>query len=310
MAPVLAACNTSPGAAAVIGGSRISVGYLQSQVDQALANPSAVGQLGGSRAAAMRAVLSRMIQDRLINRVAAAHHVALTASDISTQTQLFVQNNGGSLAALQQSAAAAGYSKSQLTEDIREAALIQKLEGALTANLTATPAELRAEYQKNIDQFDQLDIAQIELTSASLANKVLREARANPARFGALARKYSTDSQTASSGGQVGYIGRHQVAQALGKNVADLHAGAILLVHSSGGYVIVHLIKRRTQPLTAVLPQLKAELFANKGPTLLNAAVIGESRSLGVHISPRYGHWDAVSQAVALNKNAISFSSS
>lgn len=309
LVPALAACNTSPGGAAVIGGNRIAISTLQTQVSQALATPTAVGQLGGTRPAAVRAVLSRLVQDQLIEKLASAHGLTAGTSDVQKETQTFISQNGGSQAALQQAAASAGYSPAQLQEDIRQAVLISKLETALTANLTATPAQLQAEYRKDIDNYDQLDISQIEVASKSLAQSLLSQVQADPSKFATLAKKYSQDTQTASDGGHVGFVGRSQVLQALGNNTADLKAGSSVLVPNSGSYVIVHVISRRTQPESNVVPQLKAAIFANEAPTLLTKAVVAESNKLGVHISPRYGKWDAKNQAVAAAKSTISFGS-
>jgi parvulin-like peptidyl-prolyl isomerase len=309
LVPALAACNTSPGGAAVIGGNRIAVSTLQTQVNAALVSPTAVGQLGGSRTAAVRAVLSRLIQDQLIEKLAAAHGVTAGTSDVQAETKTFVSQNGGSQAALEKAAASAGFSSSQLQEDIRQAVLISKLETDLTAGLTATPAQLQAEYKKDIDTYDQLDIAQIEVASKTLADSVLSQVQSHPGRFAALAKRYSQDTQTASDGGHVGFVGRSQVLQALGNGAANLKPGSSVLVPNSGSYVIVHVISRRTQPESSVIPQLKAAIFANEAPTLLTKAVVGESNKLGVHISPRYGHWDVKNQAVAATKSTISFAS-
>jgi parvulin-like peptidyl-prolyl isomerase len=309
LVPALAACNTSPGGAAVIGGNRISISTLQSQVNQSLASPTALGQLGGTRPAAVRQILSRLVQNQLIDRVAAAHKVTVTTAEVQAETTTFVSQNGGSQAALAKAAASAGFSASQLAEDIRQAALISKLETALTANEPVTQAQLQAEYQKDIDTYDELDIAQIEIASKTLAQSVLARAKAHPSTFAALAKQYSQDTQTAAKGGHVGLVGRSQVIQALGNSVASVAPGSIVMVHSSGGYVIVHVIARQTQPLSAVEDQLKAAIFSSQAPALLTKAVASESAALGVHISPRYGRWNAKTEAVAVTNSTISFAS-
>lgn len=295
----------------MIGGNRISVDSLQSQVNLALSNANAITQLGGpnkSRPVAVRAVLSRIIQGDLIEKVAAARHVTLSAGDVAAETQVFIQNNGGSPSALEAAAASAGFSKSQLTDKIRQQALVDKLETALTANLTPTPAELQNQYAQEIDQFDQVKIAEIGVASKTTAQTVLARARAHPASFGQLARQYSQD-QTASNGGNVGYIGRSQVIQELGQGVAAVKPGSIVMVKGPGGYLIIHVIKRRVQPITAVEDQLKAAIFSQQAPQLLATAVQKESATLGVHISPRYGTWDAKNQAVAVTKSSTDLAS-
>jgi parvulin-like peptidyl-prolyl isomerase len=312
--PVLAGCDTSPGAAAIVGKSRISVSTLQHQVDAAFADPQissalAPGSqfaqaLGGSRDGFVRMTLSRLISDRLISAVAAAHHVTVSSKQISDQVNQFVQQ-AGSLQALQQQAAeSVGVTPSQLTGLIRLTVLQQELSNALIANLPASPAQLQAEYRKDIDQFDQLDVAQIAVPSKALAQQILAKARKNPSSFPALASKYSRDTQTASKGGEVGLVGRNQVVSLLG--TAKTKVGTVQLIQSQGEYVVLHIISRHVIPLSQATTQLKSALYAGQAATLLQKAITDEGHKLGVHVSPRYGRWDSKTQTVLAVKSAIS----
>ncbi|HVX70282.1 MAG TPA: peptidylprolyl isomerase [Mycobacteriales bacterium] len=312
--PVLAACNTSPGAAATIGDGRISVSTLQNQVDQSLAYPQisaalAPGSqfaqsLGGSRDGFVRMTLSRLITDRLIGAVAAAHHVTVTSKQVADQTAQFVQQ-AGSLESLQQQAAeSVGVTPKQLPALIRLTVLQQRLSDALIANLPATPAQLEAEYRKDIDQFDQLDVAQIAVSNKALANRLLSKARQDPSTFGALAHKYSQDSQTADNGGEVGLVGRSQVVSLLG--AAKAKVGSIQLIHTQGEYIVLHIIRREVTPLSEASSQLKSAMYAGQATALLQKAISDEARRIGVHVSPRYGRWDPTTQAVIAVKSAIS----
>jgi parvulin-like peptidyl-prolyl isomerase len=314
--PALSACDTGPGAAALIGGDRVSTSDLQHQVSSALAYPAiasavtgsaATGStLGGDRAGFTRETLTRLITDHLLDDLAAQHHVTVSPQEVSAQTATFEQQ-AGSLSALQQSAATqVGVPPSGLQALIRDTVLQQKLGTALTADLTATPAQLQAEYQKDIDQYDQLDVAQIAVQSKSLANRILGQVQKNPARFPALAKKYSIDSTSKSNGGHVGLVGRSQVLQLLGNKAAEAKPGSLVLVHSSNGYVVLHIIKRQVQPLSAVVDKVKAALFASQSNTLLGKALVTEATKLGIHVSPRYGHWDNTSQSVVSDADPVS----
>ncbi|HVV77051.1 MAG TPA: peptidylprolyl isomerase [Mycobacteriales bacterium] len=315
--PVIAGCNTSPGAAAVIGGSQISVSTLQHQVDTALADPQIASALapgsqfaqalGGDTDGFVRATLSRLISDRLISAVASAHHVSVSSKDVSDETDQFVQQ-AGSLQSLQQQAAeSVGVTAAQLPGLIRLTVLQQKLSDALIANLPATPAQLAAEYQKDIDQFDQIDVAQIAVSSKSLATHILSLARKNPASFPALAHKYSQDQASAAKGGEVGLVGRSQVVSLLGS--ARTKIGTMQLLHSQGEYLVLHLISRHTIPLSQATSQLKSALFASEATTLLQKAINAEATRLGVHVSPRYGRWDPTTQTVLAVRSTVSLPS-
>ncbi|HVT20842.1 MAG TPA: peptidylprolyl isomerase [Mycobacteriales bacterium] len=315
--PVLAACNTSPGAAALVGDHRIPVSTLQHQVDEALAYPPIAAALapgsqfsqalGGSRDGFVRKTLSRLITDRLISLVAAAHHVTVTSKQISDQTSQFVQQ-AGSLQSLQQQAAeSVGVTPAQLPGLIRLTVLQQRLSDALIADLPATKAQLEAEYRKDIDQFDQLDVAQIAVGKKPLAERILAQARKDPSSFGALAKQYSEDTTTAGSGGEVGLVGRSQVVSLLG--AAKSKVGTVQLVHTRGEYLVLHIISRHVVPLSEASAQLKSSIYASQANVLLQKAISDEANRLGVHVSPRYGRWDPSTEAVLAVKSAVSLPS-
>jgi parvulin-like peptidyl-prolyl isomerase len=312
---VLSGCTTSPGAAAVIGSTRITTGQLQSEVTTSLADPAVraalansqtAQALGGSRVGFTRQTLSRLINERLYAVVAAEHHVTVTAAQISAQQASYVQEAGG-LTQLQQSAASqVGVSASQLGELVRFTVLQKNLGSALTANLTATHAQLKEEYKTDIDNYDKLDIAQIAVQSKSLAEKILHRVRRTPSSFAAQAAKYSIDTSTKNSGGKIGLVGRSEVQSALGGAAASAKPGTFQLATTNGQYVVLHIISRQRQPLSQVTAQVKTALFASKAQSLIESAVVAEGTKLGVHVSPRYGRWDNTTQTVVAATNPVS----
>jgi len=306
--PVLSACSTSPGAAAVVGSQRITTGALQAQVNASLSGGKLAAQQGFNRATFTRQLLGHLINVDLLNAVAADRHLSVTKQDIASQTAAFVQQTG-SYAALQQQAAAGGVSASQLPGFIRYAALEQKLSSAIIATLTATPAQLQAEYQKDIDQYDQVQIAQISVKTKALANQILSKVRKKPSTFAALAKKYSIDTTTKAKGGLVGFVGRSQLQKALGSSTAPVTPGTFAIAHSSTDFVVVHMISRRTTPLSQVTAQLKTALFSSQASTLVTKAISAEATKLGVHVSPRYGRWDNTNDAVVATTSQVSSSS-
>jgi PPIC-type PPIASE domain/SurA N-terminal domain len=307
--PVLSACSTSPGAAATVGSQRITTGQLQSQVNESLAGGALQKQQGYNRAAFVRELLGHLISVDLVNAAAAAQHVTVTKADITAQMNAFVQQ-AGSLAALQQQAAQGGVTAKQLPSFVRYAAIQQKLSDALVSKLTATPAQLAAEYQKDIDQYDRLKVAQIAVKSKALADQILTKVRNDPASFASLAEKDSLDTNTKAQGGLVGFVGRSQVQKVLGGAKVPAKPGTFEVAHSSGDYVVLHIISRQVQPLSTVTTQLKTSLFSAQAQALLAKTISAEATKLGVHVSPRYGHWDGKTGAVVANTSSVSSSTS
>jgi parvulin-like peptidyl-prolyl isomerase len=320
--PALSACDTSPGAAAIVGSDQVSTAHLQSEVNtsladpavqSALANPQFSQALGVNRVGFTRQTLSRLIGEDVVSKVAAAHHVTVSPAEITAQTNDFIQQ-AGSLTALQESAAEqVGVGAKGLTSLIRFTVLQQKLGTALTATLPATQAQLETEYQKDIDQYDQLQIAQIAVQSKKLANRLLTQVRHDPSSFASLARANSLDSTSKASGGLVGFVPRSQVISLLG-SAAKAKVGSFVLAHPPSSsasqapsqWIVLHIIKRQVTPLRDVVDQVKAALFAAQSNTLLATAITREATQLGVHINPRYGTWNNATQSVVATKSPIS----
>jgi len=313
--PVLAGCNTSPGAAAIVGGDRISIGTLQhvvnadladANVKAALANAQFSAQLGSNQAGFVRVTLARLVSEQILGRLATDHHVTVSSAEVANQTASFVQQAGTIQALQTQAAQQVGVNPAQLPDLIRFTILQQKLSAALVAHQPVTRAQLLAEYNKEIDQFDQVDLAQISVTSKKTAQLVLHKAKAKPSSFASLAKKYSTDAQSKANGGNIGFIGRNQLAGVLRSDPKKISAGQILMTNASGGYVIVHVIKTKKTSLAAATPQLKSTLLANQSQALLEQAAVAESKKLNVSVSPRYGVWNATTQTITAAKNDIS----
>lgn len=295
--PALAGCDTSPGAAAIVGKHRISISSLQAQVRQALTNPQAASQFGHDRAGFTRQVLAQTIQERIIDALAATKHVSVKPSDIAAEISAFEQQAGGATQ-LRQQAAQGGVSESSLHDIARAQALQSKIGDQLVANLPVSQAQLQAQYQKDIAQFDQVHVAHILVNSKALAQRILAKVKANPASFAALAKRYSTDTQSKGSGGDLGYVGRGQTVTPFDNAIFAAKPGSYLLVHSQYGYHVVHVIARRTESLQQATPQLKQELLSSQRSALLQKAMLAESRRIGVHVNPRYGTWDPQKETV------------
>jgi parvulin-like peptidyl-prolyl isomerase len=303
--PLLSACSTSPGAAATVGGDRISTAHLQAEVTAALANPQAAQQVGSNRAAFARELLAKMISDDVVAGIAKARHVTVTSNEVAAQTQAFIRQ-AGSLKTLQAQAAQGGIPPSRLPAFIRAFTLQQQVEDSIIRTLPVTQAQLQQAYDANKDSYDQVHAAHILVKTKSLATRLLAQVKQDPSRFAALAAKYSIDTGSKDQGGDLGFTSRSKVVASFGTAIFTHPVGSFVIAHSKFGYHVIHIIAHRVQSLASVTPQLKAGIFASQRTALLGKAVVAESRRLGVHVSPRYGTWNAAKQAVIATKDPVS----
>ena len=296
-AVLMSGCNTSPGAAALVGGDRISTDALQHEVDQALSLPNVQPSLSGDRAGFTRSELARMVTNLIVAGAARDHHLTVSRADIDQQLGVFAQQAGGQAQLIQQ-AEQSGIPRAELPSFTRYYVLQQKLADQLIANIPVSQAELQAAYQKNIDQYNQVHSAHILVKTKALADQILAKAKANPSSFATLALKYSTDTSNKQSGGDLGFAGRGQFVPAFSDAIFKAKPGSFIEVHSQFGWHVVHVIAHRVITLAQATPQLKASLLQSTRDQLLSRALASEGHKLGVHINPRYGRWDFNSQTV------------
>ena len=289
---VLAGCNTSPGAAAVVGDDRISVTNLQQTVDRALKDPAAQQQLGQDRAGFVRNELSRLITNVVVARAAADEHVTVSNSDIDHELDTLAQQTGGRQQ-LVQAASASGVPQRDLRNFVRFFVMQQKLGDALAATLAVSDTDLQAAYQKDIDKYDQVDSAHILLKTKAEADKVLSQVRANPSSFAALAAKDSLDTGSKTNGGELGFQGHSQFVKPFADAIFAAKPGTFIEVQSQFGWHVVHVIAHKTTPLSDVAPALKAAILAPQRQALVQKELSAVARRMGVHVNPRYGRWDA-----------------
>lgn len=289
----VAGCNTSPGAAAVVGGDRIPAQTLQQAVDRALADPTAQQQLGQNRVAFVRTELSRLINNQIITVVAQQEHVTVSSADIDAEVQALVQQTGGEQQ-LEQAAAGSGVPKQDLRGFIRYYVMQQKVADKLVSGVQVSESDLLAEYQKNADKYDQVHAAHILVHTKAEADQILAQVRNKPSSFAALAMQKSIDTGSKGNGGDLGFQPRGQFVKPFSDAIFAARPGSFIEVQTQFGWHVVHVIEHRTTSLATATPELRQSLLQSQRQTLLGHALASTAKRIGVHVNPRYGVWDPV----------------
>jgi parvulin-like peptidyl-prolyl isomerase len=290
-------CNTSPGAAAVVGDNRISAVTLQHTVNRALKDPAAQQQLGQDRAGFVRSELSRLITNVIVARAAAGMHVTVSNSDVDHELDTLAQQTGGRQQLIQ-AASASGVPEPDLRTFVRYFVMQQKLGDALASDINVSDAELQAAYQKDIDKYDQVDSAHILLKTKADADRVLAQVRKNPSSFAALAAQLSLDTGSKPNGGELGFQGHSQFVKPFADAIFAAKPGSFIEVQSQFGWHVVHVIAHKTTPLSEVAPQLKSAILGPKRQALVTQQLSKVAKRIGVHVNPRYGRWDPAADKV------------
>jgi len=171
---VLSGCGSGavrPGAAALVGDTRIGTDRLQEVVERGLADPQAEQQLGQDRPAFQRATLSRLINREVLAAAAEREGVTVDEGDVDALIEDFSGQAGGR-EALEAQAAQSGIAAADLPDILRDVALEQALGDELTEDEQVPEEQLRSLYQQAVSQ-GQLDSA---TTSFEQATPLLRRA--------------------------------------------------------------------------------------------------------------------------------------
>src|SRR4051794_19889519 len=258
---VVACDPVQPGSAAIVGSRAISVDTLQRLTNRVLsaADAQTRPQIAGDDSALarlQRSILTRLIDNQLLAAAAARLHVSVSEGEIDQEQAQLAQQAGGDQQLLQQ-AVLSGIAPSELRSALRGLVLGNKIAQAVVADQSITEADLKAAYQQNIDQFDQVHAAHILVPTKAQADQILERAKQNPESFPLLAQQFSQDTSTRSNGGDLGSVGRSRLDPGFAGPVFAAKVGSIIEVHSSFGWHVVHVIAHQRTSLADATPQLR-----------------------------------------------------
>ena len=140
-------------------------------------------------------------------------------------------------------------------------------------DVKVTPQEIEAYYQANLGSYQGKNgfyVREIRVSEQSVANKLHRQALAQPGEFAVLVKLHS-EAPTASNGGWI-YYEPQQLPPVLEKAITPLKVGSISrVIKSNYGFHIFKLEKRAEPlPLEQVSKEIEAKLLSEKNQTLIN----------------------------------------
>lgn len=299
---VLSGCGDGTvrtGAAATIGAERVTTTALDDVVSRGLKTALGAQAADTDKVGLERGALSRLIERVLLTKAAAQEDVTVDGADIDAEMDSYVAQAGG-VQQLQDAAAKAGIAPSDLRAAIADFALRDALADKLTATIEVPDAVLRAGYQQNIAQYDQVRTAHILVATEALAKQILVQVKADPTLFAALAAKYSTDTTNKATGGDLGFQGRGALEKPFETAIFTNPPGSLVIAHTKLGFHVISVIARKTTTFEQAKVQLRRQLLDKERQLALSTYLQKLTKQLGVHVNPRFGTWDAVNQQVTV----------
>ncbi|MEP6464268.1 MAG: peptidylprolyl isomerase [Frankiaceae bacterium] len=304
LALALTACGDSnAGTAVSVGSDRIRTDDLTARVDSALKVSGVKEQVGTDRPKFERQILTLMIDHQLISDAAKKSGASVTDGEINARYQAFIKQ-AGSEAELVKQGAAAGIPKEELKPWFGDLALMDKIAEKLTASAKVDQVALQKAYEQN---FVQVHAAHILVKDKKLADRLLAQVKADPSKFAALAKKYSTDTGSKNSGGDLGTQPPSKFVTPFAAAVSSAKVGSYVLAKTEFGYHVIHLISRKvTKTLAQATPELRNQLLANQRQAAIGSLLASESKKQKVSVNPRFGEWDATKVSVEPVKTGLS----
>jgi peptidyl-prolyl cis-trans isomerase SurA len=245
--------------AAVVGNEII----LKSELDYQVQLTAYQNKLDPNDPALRKRVLEALIDDKLILAQAILDSVTVTDDEVSRQLDSRIQNLIKQLGSQQKVEEVYGMSinkiRAEFKDDMRKQLIIEKLKQQKFGDMKVSAADVRNFYDTYKDSLPQIP-EQVTLShifivpkpsgkardqAYSLAKSLLDSLR-NGADFAELAKKYSQDPGSASSGGDLGWAKRGQFVPEFEHAVFDLKPGEISdIVETQFGFHIIQLLDRR-----------------------------------------------------------------
>ncbi|HUI28677.1 MAG TPA: peptidylprolyl isomerase [Candidatus Acidoferrales bacterium] len=258
----IARAQTKPvldGIVAVVGNEII----LKSELDYQVQLTAYQSKLDPNDSLLRKRVLEALVDDKLILAQAILDSVTVTDDEVTRQLDSRIQNLEKQLGSDQKVEEVYGMSinkiRSEFKDDMRKQLIVEKLKQQKFGDMKVSAVDVRNFYDTYKDSIPQVPeevtLSHIFIVpkpsekardqAYSLAKSLLDSLRSG-ADFAALAKKYSQDPGSASSGGDLGWAKRGQFVPEFEHAVFDLKPSEISdIVETQFGFHIIQLLDRR-----------------------------------------------------------------
>jgi len=222
--------------------------------------------------------LEATIRSHLLSHEAARLGVSVADSDAGLQARLAqVAASLGGTAVLQQSLAVVGLSLADYRQELRAGLLAERLGARKFPAAVAGRRQALAFYRAHRGQLTTpaaVRLAEIAVKTRSLGQAVIDRLRQGYP-FAGVARAYSMDPESASSGGVIGWVVTSSLPQPLARALIAARTGVVVgPVAAVGEWHVLKVLGRRrahTQPFAEARPAIVAQLTVERRAALLSA---------------------------------------
>ena len=308
-AGVLAGCSHPfhAGAAAVVGDDRISTADLRTMVDRGLAGVPESSTSKPTTTDLEQLDLTQLIQLSVLKHMAKDLKAEpVTDAKIDAELAAAATSSSVTQAQLEQNAAAQGVDPKTL----RTFAEVVAYEKAVLLALPIDQSKVAAQYEADkASKYEEVHVAHILVADKATADSIFAQVQADPSKFAALAKQYSTDTGSKDNGGDLGLQPHGAYVKEFGDAAWAGKDGTIIgPVQSQFGYHIIKVIEHKTISLADATDDIKFGLNADA----FAAAYKKAAAEAKISVNPRFGVWAAdagsngLGQVQASDDNSLS----
>jgi foldase protein PrsA len=188
--------------------------------------------------------LDLMIEDKVIALELKKEKVTISDEEAEAELAIFVDSTGGDEAfanTLEQS----GTTKEQFKEGIIEYLSIRKI---IEPRIEIADEAIKAYFDENkesLNEEEQVEASHILVEDEATAKEVSKKI-ADGGDFATLAEEFSTDTASATNGGELGYFGREKMVAEFEEAAFSMEIGKISdPVKTEHGYHIIHVTDKK-----------------------------------------------------------------
>ncbi len=286
---VVAACGpVQAGAAATVGNDRITTATLDAAIARAMANETAAKAIGNDKMGFTRYTLGQLINHQVLAKAAADKGVTVTESAVDAELSKFI-TQAGSEDTFYNGVAEQGIAKEDVRGLLRDLLLGDALGAELTKDIKIT------EIESAHILFAEADKAKAEA--------VLAEVKADPTKFAALAKQYSTDEGSKENGGNLGFQTPDAFVGEFGDALTKGEPGTFALVHTEFGWHVVHIIAKKEVAVSELGADSQEAQSILKSK--LTEYLTSVAKEMKIKVSSRYGTWDAATSTVVAAESDV-----
>lgn len=290
-------------------GVEVTVDELESVVDELVAQQEIQAEQQGQapqgdelerRLQVQTQALTTLLRVGIAEEAAAEEFdIEVTADEVDTLLEDVLAQVGGQ-AALDEELATTGGTMAGFRIELGRQRLQSEIIDALREQDPLTDEDVRAAYEQQQAQFEQVDARHILVETEAAAQQVIERLAAGE-EFAALAQELSIDTGSAEAGGSLGLTPRGtfvpEFEEAIWAGPAPV--GQVLgPVETQFGFHVIRVDEFQVTPEDEALEQVRQQLEESRGPELFQIWFQQQLSDAEPEVAGRFGRWSRTSQAV------------